>query len=100
MDDLIKPDQPPEPTESTPSAEPSSGEPVAAGQAADSKPPTSDQCKVAMRKVKDPELNLNIIDLGQCTTSPSTDQEVQIDMTLTSPGRRPVPRSWATSSAR
>ena len=37
-------------------------EPVAAdATAADSKPPTADQVKLALRKVKDPELNLNIV---------------------------------------
>jgi metal-sulfur cluster biosynthetic enzyme len=86
MDDPMKPDQPPEPTETTPSAELSSGEPVVAGQAADSKPPTSDQVKMALRKVKDPELNLNIVDLGLVYDIAVDGSEVQIDMTLTSPG--------------
>lgn len=53
---------------------------------ADAKPPTSDQVKLALRKVKDPELNLNIIDLGLVYEVMVEDSEVQIDMTLTSPG--------------
>ncbi len=83
MDDPTKTDLPPEPT---PSAEPSSGEPALAEQAADSKPPTSDQVKMALRKVKDPELNLNIIDLGLVYDIAVDGSDVQIDMTLTSPG--------------
>jgi len=86
MDDPTKTDQAPEPAEPTISAEPSSGEPAAAGQAADSKPPTPDQVKMALRKVKDPELNLNIIDLGLVYDIAVDGADVQIDMTLTSPG--------------
>jgi len=85
MDDPTKTDQAPEATEATTSAEPSSGD-AAAGQAADSKPPTPDQVKMALRKVKDPELNLNIIDLGLVYDIAVDGADVQIDMTLTSPG--------------
>lgn len=49
-------------------------------------PPTADQVKLALRKVKDPELNLNIIDLGLVYEIQVNEAEVQIDMTLTSPG--------------
>src|SRR5438045_2074817 len=86
MDDPTKTDQPAEPTEATPSAESASGESAAAGQDADSKPPTPDQVKMALRKVKDPELNLNIIDLGLVYDIAVDGSDVQIDMTLTSPG--------------
>jgi metal-sulfur cluster biosynthetic enzyme len=48
--------------------------------------PTPDQVKLALRKVKDPELNLNIIDLGLVYDIVVEKDEVQIDMTLTSPG--------------
>ena len=48
--------------------------------------PTSDQVRMALRKVKDPELNLNIIDLGLVYDIVVEGGEVQIDMTLTSPG--------------
>jgi len=53
---------------------------------ADAKPPTSDQVKLALRKVKDPELNLNIVDLGLVYEIAVDGADVQIDMTLTSPG--------------
>jgi len=53
---------------------------------ADAKPPTSDQVKLALRKVKDPELNLNIVDLGLIYEIMVDGTDVQIDMTLTSPG--------------
>ena len=53
---------------------------------ADAKPPTADQVKLALRKVKDPELNLNIVDLGLVYDILVDGADVQIDMTLTSPG--------------
>jgi len=54
--------------------------------AGDEPPPSADQVKLALRKVKDPELNLNIIDLGLVYDIRVEGSEVQIDMTLTSPG--------------
>lgn len=54
--------------------------------ATDSPPPTADQVKLALRKVKDPELNLNIVDLGLVYDIIVDGSEVQVDMTLTSPG--------------
>jgi metal-sulfur cluster biosynthetic enzyme len=54
--------------------------------ASDSGPPTADQVKLALRKVKDPELNLNIIDLGLVYDVAVDGSDVNIDMTLTSPG--------------
>ena len=47
---------------------------------------TSDQVKLALRRVKDPELNLNIIDLGLVYDIHVTGNDVSIDMSLTSPG--------------
>ncbi|HSJ64670.1 MAG TPA: metal-sulfur cluster assembly factor [Gemmatimonadaceae bacterium] len=47
---------------------------------------TEDQVKAALRKVKDPELNLNILDLGLVYTIAVEDSTVRIDMSLTSPG--------------
>ena len=52
----------------------------------DEPPPSADQVKLALRKVKDPELNLNIIDLGLVYDIRVEGADVQIDMTLTSPG--------------
>ena len=44
------------------------------------------QVKAALRKVKDPELNLNILDLGLIYTIAVEGSAVNIDMSLTSPG--------------
>lgn len=67
------------------------GSPAGAGDVkpADASPdaaPSPDQVKLALRKVKDPELNLNIIDLGLVYEVRVDDAVVAIDMTLTSPG--------------
>jgi metal-sulfur cluster biosynthetic enzyme len=40
----------------------------------------------ALRQVKDPELDLNIIDLGLVYGVEVADGDIRIDMTLTSPG--------------
>ena len=48
-------------------------------------PPTVDQVKMALRRVKDPDLNLNIIDLGLVYDIAVDDRAVKIDMSLTSP---------------
>src|ERR1700674_2451007 len=47
---------------------------------------TVDQVKLALRRVKDPELNLNIIDLGLVYDVRVEGRDVQVDMSLTSPG--------------
>lgn len=47
---------------------------------------TEDQVKTALRRVKDPELNLNILDLGLVYAINIDGSNVAIDMTLTSPG--------------
>ena len=62
---------------------------LAAGDAPVDTPPaavTEDQVKAALRKVKDPELNLNIIDLGLIYAINVEGSKVSIDMSLTSPG--------------
>ncbi|MDO8666175.1 MAG: metal-sulfur cluster assembly factor [Gemmatimonadales bacterium] len=50
--------------------------------------PTEDQVRAALRRVKDPELNLNIVDLGLVYEIAVDDQtaDVHVQMTLTSPG--------------
>jgi metal-sulfur cluster biosynthetic enzyme len=49
--------------------------------------PTTDAIRKAIRAVKDPELNLNIIDIGLVYEVDIDDQgAVHIQMTLTSPG--------------
>ena len=45
-----------------------------------------DQVKLALRKVKDPELGLNIVDLGLVYDIAVDQNNVQVDKTLTSPG--------------
>ncbi len=47
---------------------------------------TADQVKLALRRVKDPELNLNIMDLGLVYDIAVVGNDVKIDMSLTSPG--------------
>jgi metal-sulfur cluster biosynthetic enzyme len=42
--------------------------------------------KLALRKVKDPELGLNIVDLGLVYDIAITENDIHVDMTLTSPG--------------
>ena len=54
--------------------------------AADAPAPTVDQVKAALRRVKDPELNLNIVDLGLVYEISVEGSEVIVDMSLTSPG--------------
>jgi metal-sulfur cluster biosynthetic enzyme len=54
------------------------------GPAADCISP--DQVKLALRKVKDPELGLNIVDLGLVYDIVVTNNDIHVDMTLTSPG--------------
>jgi metal-sulfur cluster biosynthetic enzyme len=47
---------------------------------------TPDQARLALRKVKDPELNLNIVDLGLVYDVQVDGGTVKVDMSLTSPG--------------
>lgn len=47
---------------------------------------SEDQVKLALRRVKDPELNLNIMDLGLVYGIHVEGSKVRVDMTLTSPG--------------
>jgi metal-sulfur cluster biosynthetic enzyme len=66
----------------------STGAPTA--PAADDASPTGaiseDQVKLALRRVKDPELNLNILDLGLIYGIRVSGADVSVDMSLTSPG--------------
>lgn len=47
---------------------------------------SADQVRLALRRVKDPELNLNILDLGLVYDIAVEGNDVNIDMSLTSPG--------------
>jgi metal-sulfur cluster biosynthetic enzyme len=49
-------------------------------------PLNEEQVKMALRRVKDPDLNLNIVDLGLVYGVRVDGAKVNIDMSLTSPG--------------
>ena len=73
------------PTPDTPAAAvPTAGESAPAFDASEPAP-TVDQVKMALRRVKDPDLNLNIIDLGLVYDIAVDDRSVKVDMSLTSP---------------
>jgi metal-sulfur cluster biosynthetic enzyme len=57
-----------------------------ASEAGSEGPLSEDQVKLALRRVKDPELNLNILDLGLVYGIEVNGSAVKVDMTLTSPG--------------
>jgi metal-sulfur cluster biosynthetic enzyme len=72
-----------------------SGDPVAPAAPALPDPPAApaaagvvseDQVKLALRRVKDPDLSINIIDLGLVYGIAVDGTTVSVDMTLTSPG--------------
>ncbi len=47
---------------------------------------SEDQVKLALRRVKDPDLNLNILDMGLVYGIEIKGTKVKVDITLTSPG--------------
>ena len=47
---------------------------------------TEDQVRLALRRVKDPEIGLNIVDLGLIYEVSLDGADVNVDMSLTSPG--------------
>ena len=47
---------------------------------------SEDQVKLALRRVKDPDLNLNILDMGLVYGIDIKGAKVKVDITLTSPG--------------
>lgn len=47
---------------------------------------TLDQARLVLRRVKDPELNLNIVDLGLVYDIQVDGVDINVDMSLTSPG--------------
>jgi metal-sulfur cluster biosynthetic enzyme len=48
--------------------------------------PLADQARLVLRRVKDPELNLNIVDLGLIYEIRADGDAITVDMSLTSPG--------------
>ena len=60
--------------------------PIAPGSAAAFADVSLEQAKLALRKVKDPDLNLNIVDLGLVYDVRVAGNDVVVDMSLTSPG--------------
>jgi metal-sulfur cluster biosynthetic enzyme len=60
--------------------------PAPTTQQATEPPPSVDQVKLVLRKVKDPELNLNIVDLGLVYDIEVDGDRVIVNMSLTSPG--------------
>ena len=58
---------------------------VAAATSATNGVVSEDQVKLALRRVKDPDLQLNIIDLGLVYGIAFDGSTVKVDMTLTSP---------------
>ena len=71
MADTETPDSPPAPL---------------AGSAAAFSDLSLEQAKLALRKVKDPDFNLNIVDLGLVYDVRVADNNIDVDMSLTSPG--------------
>ena len=67
-------------------AVPASASNPAPGSAAAFSEFSLEQAKLALRKVKDPDLNLNIVDLGLVYDVRVVDTDVEVDMSLTSPG--------------
>ncbi len=47
--------------------------------------PDQETILTALRTVKDPELNVNVVDLGLVYTIQSREDEVDVEMTLTTP---------------
>ncbi|HUQ46077.1 MAG TPA: metal-sulfur cluster assembly factor [Gemmatimonadaceae bacterium] len=81
---------PPAPTPQADGADPADADradsAVAPGSGAAFSDVSLEQAKLALRKVKDPDLNLNIVDLGLIYDVRVAGRNVEVDMSLTSPG--------------
>jgi metal-sulfur cluster biosynthetic enzyme len=74
-----------------PTGAPAPASPAADGAADAAAPaaasnPLVDQARLVLRRVKDPELNLNIVDLGLIYEIRAEGDAIVVDMSLTSPG--------------
>jgi metal-sulfur cluster biosynthetic enzyme len=74
------------PMAATPAVEPKPAAAVPPGSGAAFSDISLEQAKLALRKVKDPDLNLNIVDLGLVYDVRVEGNDVSVDMSLTSPG--------------
>lgn len=71
----------------TPAAEPVSSETSdVAQQDSTGGAISADQARLVLRRVKDPDLNINIVDLGLIYDVHVNGSNVQVDISLTSPG--------------
>jgi len=80
MNDDVTPTQPHSPASPAPAAPGMTPSPAAPSEL------TEDAVKATLRRVKDPELNLNIVDLGLVYGVTVDGALVTVDVTLTSPG--------------
>jgi metal-sulfur cluster biosynthetic enzyme len=77
------------PDEARPDAVAFTAEAATTGDHAETTEPAAfppDQARLVLRRVKDPELNLNIVDLGLIYDIHVVGNDVRVDMSLTSPG--------------
>jgi metal-sulfur cluster biosynthetic enzyme len=72
-------------TDETVTTPPANATSAAANASATSGIVSEDQVKLALRRVKDPDLQLNIVDLGLVYGIAVDGSTVKVDMTLTSP---------------
>ena len=73
--------------EPTPAHEPAGTEtPDAVAQDVTGGTISADQARLVLRRVKDPDLNINIVDLGLVYEVHVNGSNVQVDISLTSPG--------------
>lgn len=72
-------DMPPPPVQPTPA-------PAATATPVPGQKPTAEQMRDALKEVFDPEIPINIVDLGLIYRLEEKDGKVDVDMTLTSPG--------------
>jgi metal-sulfur cluster biosynthetic enzyme len=70
----------------TPAPAATPGDAAAPAGAPDAPALTTDQVRMVLRRVKDPDLNLNIVDLGLVYDVRVDGSVVTVDMSLTSPG--------------